>query len=454
MATSCDNRINWRECLLPKELTKRQTKNFIDSVKLHDYAEILKIGEFLQPKPARNSAGMLSTPCGDFDRPTSVEGGQLLRRICPRSRSGPINEIIVFNKEGSEGINVKVQSTSNPEILIWFNACTEEVQNCRQIAAISWVVLTENQSNETSKGSGKPCSTECHIDSQGKPWAWATADSRNKIGLLFHAQVIFQKRHGQVYPKRQPGWRSTLENVTEQEHLSLERTHRVSSKILPRHDQRTDTVSDSWKAYQSNKERKIWSMLERRSRDDRSAVTTARVIPIFNENNLCPSELYKVTQARTWIFRRFLPIKIEKGVCIIAVSCWILKTWRSNKISTTCARMIGNKQRQNKQCISQSFRHWIRTPTRSTSITSTWRTIMTDCLWWIWKQRRIRWDSIRQRTWVSGAPTQFRPCSSQRSWTSKTDQERFGKEKSLRGSTVSQEKESIRPRTAEGNLLA
>ena len=53
---------------------------------------------------------------------------------------------------------------------------------------------------------------------------------------------------------------------------------------------------------------------------------------------------------------------------------------------------------------------------------------MTDCLWWIWKQSRIRWDSIRQRTGVSCATTQFLPSSSQRSSTSKTDPERFGKE--------------------------
>ena len=134
-----------------------------------DYADIFKIGELLQTRPARNSAGLLSIPCVEVDRPTSVEGGQLLRRIRSKSTIGPIKEINVFNKEGSAGTDVRVPSTSNPEILTWFNACTEEVQNCRQIAAISRVILTGNQSNETSKGSGKPCSTECHIDSQGKP---------------------------------------------------------------------------------------------------------------------------------------------------------------------------------------------------------------------------------------------------------------------------------------------
>ena len=52
-------------------------------------------------------------------------------------------------------MGVKVQSTSNPEIFIWVNTSTEEVQNCRQIAAMNTVILTENQSNETSEGTGK-----------------------------------------------------------------------------------------------------------------------------------------------------------------------------------------------------------------------------------------------------------------------------------------------------------
>ena len=40
------------------------------------YAKILKIGEFLQTSPARNSAGMLSILCGEAGNPTSEEGGQ------------------------------------------------------------------------------------------------------------------------------------------------------------------------------------------------------------------------------------------------------------------------------------------------------------------------------------------------------------------------------------------
>ena len=62
-----------------------------------DYAEILRIGEFLQTRPSRNSTGILSIPCGEVDRPTGVEGGQVLRKICPGSKIGPIEEINIFS---------------------------------------------------------------------------------------------------------------------------------------------------------------------------------------------------------------------------------------------------------------------------------------------------------------------------------------------------------------------
>ena len=134
--------------------TKRQTKNIFDCVQIAASAETLKISEFLQVRPARDSAGLLSISCGEADRPTCVGGGQVLRRIILGSRLGPVKERNIFKQEGSSGIDVKVPSTNDPEISIWVHACTDEVQNCRQIAAIKTIILTENPSNETSEASG------------------------------------------------------------------------------------------------------------------------------------------------------------------------------------------------------------------------------------------------------------------------------------------------------------
>ena len=114
-----------------KERTKRQTKNSFDC-DIADHAEILRIWEFLQTTLARTSAAMFSSPCGEADRPTSVVGGKLRRRISHRSRIGPIKEINIFNKAGSSGIDVKLPSAKDPEVLVWVSTLTDEVQNCRQ----------------------------------------------------------------------------------------------------------------------------------------------------------------------------------------------------------------------------------------------------------------------------------------------------------------------------------
>ena len=110
--------------LLPNQQTRKTVVERADDktdkelyrlCKIANYAEILKIGEFLQTRPARNSPGLLSIPCGELDRPTSVVGGRLLRRIIPGSRIGPIKQINMFNKERSAGNDVKVPSTSDLE---------------------------------------------------------------------------------------------------------------------------------------------------------------------------------------------------------------------------------------------------------------------------------------------------------------------------------------------------
>ena len=124
------------------------------------------IGKFFQTTPPRSSAGLLSKPHGEVDRPTNTKNGTSLRKIIPSSRIGPINEINRFSKEGSAGFGVEVPNTSNPELLICVIVCTE-VQNCRQIAAINTVILTEKSSNETSEGSGKVGAQNVSLKAKG-----------------------------------------------------------------------------------------------------------------------------------------------------------------------------------------------------------------------------------------------------------------------------------------------
>ena len=62
---------------------------------------------------------------------------------------------IFFNKERNVGIDVKVPSTIDHEMLLWVNTCTEEVQNCRQIAAINAGIAQGNLEHEQQPIQGR-----------------------------------------------------------------------------------------------------------------------------------------------------------------------------------------------------------------------------------------------------------------------------------------------------------
>ena len=52
-------------------------KEFVRLCEIAEYADMLKIGEYLQTRLARNSAGILRKLYGEADIPASVEGGQI-----------------------------------------------------------------------------------------------------------------------------------------------------------------------------------------------------------------------------------------------------------------------------------------------------------------------------------------------------------------------------------------
>ena len=102
--------------------------------------------------------------------------------------------------------------------------------------------------------------------------------------------------------------------------IILVRLHRDTAKLQPQDDQRTDTVSDSWKAYQSIKERKRWSLLERRIKDDRSEIK--------------PEDSYQFSTIRSHVHQsstrsvrqesRYIVVFSQKDwqrIRIVAVSC-------------------------------------------------------------------------------------------------------------------------------------
>ena len=147
---------------------------------------------------------MLCTICGEVERPTSSKGGRLLRRVSLRSRVGPIAEIDIFATKGCSGIDVQVPSTANPELLVWTNACTDEVQNCRQIAATNTVIPKENPKNVTSESTGQPAARDVTLKAR-ETLCKNLSHFRKELRILFHAHEIFQIMSNQFFPKRQLG---------------------------------------------------------------------------------------------------------------------------------------------------------------------------------------------------------------------------------------------------------
>ena len=134
--------------------------------------------------------------------------------------SVPEAELGRSNKqEGSAGTDVKVPSTSNFEILIWVNAFTDEVQHCRQIAAINTVILTENQNNETSEGPGEPVAPSVTLIAKGDLEQEHLPTQRQTWSIVPCSRDLPGKTQSGC-SKGQSGLQGTKERVTVMVHFS------------------------------------------------------------------------------------------------------------------------------------------------------------------------------------------------------------------------------------------
>ena len=52
-------------------------------------------------------------------------------------------------------------------MLVWVNACADEVQNCQQVAASNTVILRENPNNEMPESSGQPAAKGVTLRAKG-----------------------------------------------------------------------------------------------------------------------------------------------------------------------------------------------------------------------------------------------------------------------------------------------
>ena len=196
-----------------------------------------------------------------------------------------------------------------------------------------------------------------HIDSQGRPRVRTSAKLKGAICPLFHAQEIFQVRHSQVYPRGQPVLQGTWENATVMEPYLGENTSGYCKNTARR------WLKD-WHRVRFLKsspvpQRKRWSLLERKIKDDRSAIRSEDSHQFSTTRSHGHQSSTRSVRQESGCIDAFSQKDWEK-IRIAAVSCWILKTRGFNKIWRTWARRIWNEQRLKNWVLFHSSRHWIR----------------------------------------------------------------------------------------------
>ena len=204
---------------------------------------------FKQGQP-ENSSGMLCTPCGEVDRPTSSSGGRLLWRTIPGTRIGPTEEICLRHRRmlGNWRESAKREEP-------WDVGLGERVhrrsQNCRLIAAF-WKTF---QTMRRHKSTGQPDVLRCHIECKGRPWAGTPATSETNLvfcSMLTRSSsycgVRFCQKGSLVDKTRWKTWKWCS--------IIMERILQNCQNSEPEHDPRTASTSDSWKAHQPNKDRR------------------------------------------------------------------------------------------------------------------------------------------------------------------------------------------------------
>ena len=137
---------------------------------------------------------------------------------------------------------MKVPSTENPVKLVWVNACTNEVQSCRQLAAINIVVLKENPDTEASARPGQLVAGNVTLEAKGdleqepqplQRRIWSIVPWSRKVPL--DVDTCFSKKTAFLIQ----------ENAKMMEHYHAKK-HEMHQNWKPEPSERTGTVSDPW----------------------------------------------------------------------------------------------------------------------------------------------------------------------------------------------------------------
>ena len=191
-------------------------------------------------------------------------------------------------------------------MLVWVSACTDEVQNSRQIAATNTVILRENPDNETPESSGQLAAKGVTLKAEGVFEQEPQPFHKRTWSVVSCSRDLPENVVWGFFTERQPGWQSMHENAKVMEHYHGKTTSGLSKL-------RARTLSDDWihiPVTQTKKDMKfvgkkdqwwqVWSYVE-------------MFMSVFIKKNLCSSELHKVTQATIWKNLGFLTHRLRKA---------------------------------------------------------------------------------------------------------------------------------------------
>ena len=353
-------------------------------------------------KQCQNSSGVLCTPCGGVCSEESVPEAVL-----------SIEERYIFDRERCSSIAVKVPSTNNLDMLVWVKACTGGLGK----SAANGVTLR-------AQGDLR----QQHLPIHKRIWSIVpcSQDLPDGVHPGFSKETAFLTRHAE---KRESDGHHHGKNTFG---LSTSRA-RTWSKDWPR-------IRFLVSSLVEEREAVCWmegSKMEGQQLYQKIHNSVCPEEPLFTRalQGHSGKNLDMSTLTLEKIEKNYAPFLYHVGLSRNEDAIFKLEDLSQDVLERTEA---------GKQCASNLCRHWVGTPTRSTSRTFIWRIIMTYCLWLIWKWRKIRWNFSNRPTEVSHV-TQFQPSSSPRSPTSKMEQ---------KGSRMhNQKKEKHHQRREAGEIL-
>ena len=213
------------------------------------------------------------------------------------------DEFFFFDTEGCSDIDVKVPRTDILRSWVCVNSCTNQVQNCRQIIAVTQrKFLNGHPQDETSASPGHLVARIVKLTAQGN-LEQAPQDS----------------------------------SMMDRYHVKL---HGTCQQQEPASSERIGTASDPCEPHQGNTEGTTRSLLERMKdkKNDKSDVISRQLIENVIVRNLFSSELCKVTQPTIMDISTFTRRKIEGGYTSSLYHIGVFKTRSVKKIRRTCGR--------------------------------------------------------------------------------------------------------------------